>query len=820
MKIRRDLPMAILALFFLLPATCARDDLWSYFRDIGREIIITDVIADHSGRSITLRWTEPTLCSGIRISYTGPSSEDLYIEASHTRQGEYTLSSAETGAVYRFTIRACFGPKQSRGAVHNAACGIYFVSVTGSAEKGGGWFDHAVYSDPSSAAAEAAADGIALIWTQGGRYHPSTAIALTDGMEIRGGFAGSEISLSDRPLRDRDGNGTTEAWEFASESVIDGDREGNDTFNAEPDGSGSAATADNGFRIPAGVNLDCVIRIPGTASGSILDGLTITGGSASGHGGGIKIDLPGSSPAINRCVIRQNRAAGGGGIHIPQGNCSISDSLFTLNYASASDGGGAVLTENSSGDSFSRCRFSRNISSDTGGALRSVAAADLSLGQCIFDNNSASHSGGGVYLGAGSSISFTDCSFMGNLCDDSAAYSSQGGGALYSYDATGVSFTGCNFSDNDSANFGGALCCQSPGGHYFQNCTFTGNSAAIRAGALYTDSSESIDGLRMEYCDFTGNSAEQGGALFSNNAGFEYYSNSVFSGNRATGISPAGQGGAVYTLDGKASFVNCRYSANSADTSGGAFCRALNSGSGSVLLLNCLLESNRSAAGGSAVTVNNGQTASAAPAPSTAIVNCLLYNNVVTGFSGNSGTVYTDDAEAGRAHNFLFLNSLLYGNDTINPTMTAGLSFNSMASSTTSHIYSSIFWKNMLAGSTGSTHFNFYEYNGSTVHYVRNSLVYSTALSDLALFRFAGYNTTSGDPAFADEDSSDFRISAGSPAEDAGEREVFRESGFYPFDIDLNGDGLMGADYPDFTDMEGEARVAGGQADIGPCEVN
>ncbi len=168
---------------------------------------------------------------GIRISYTGPLSDDLYIEASHTRQGEYTLSHAENGAVYRFTIRACFGPRQSRGSVHNAACGIYFVSPDGGPGKGGGWFDHALYSDPSSAATEAAADGIGLIWIQGGHYYPSSSIALADGMEIRGGFAGSEISISDRPLRDRDGNGATEAWEFADETVIDGDRDRDDSFN-------------------------------------------------------------------------------------------------------------------------------------------------------------------------------------------------------------------------------------------------------------------------------------------------------------------------------------------------------------------------------------------------------------------------------------------------------------------------------------------------------------------------------------------------------------------------------------------------------------
>ncbi len=121
---------------------------------------------------------------------------------------------------------------------------------------------------------------------------------------------------------------------------------------------------------------------------------------------------------------------------------------------------------------------------------------------------------------------------------------------------------------------------------------------------------------------------------------------------------------------------------------------------------------------------------------------------------------------------------------------------------------------------TGDTPYQFYEYKGSTVHHVRNSLVYSGALTDLALFRFAAYSTTNSDPDFADEDSLDFRISGGSPAEDSGEREVFRESGFHPFDIDLNGDGLIGADYSGFTDMEGEPRVAGGQADIGPYEAN
>jgi hypothetical protein len=109
------------------------------------------------------------------------------------------------------------------------------------------------------------------------------------------------------------------------------------------------------------------------------------------------------------------------------------------------------------------------------------------------------------------------------------------------------------------------------------------------------------------------------------------------SGNHATGTGPARGGGAVYAVR-QGLLRELPHSANTADTSGGAFYRSLISGSSPVL---SSLLWNHQARAEFVPYGENGQERHASPAPIHGKRDCVIYNNLVTGFSGNSGTVYT-----------------------------------------------------------------------------------------------------------------------------------------------------------------------------------
>jgi hypothetical protein len=247
------------------------------------DVAITDVIANNALQQITLQWSEPAGdYDQIHVLYSGAASGDTYLASTGTGTGTYTLTSAVIGSVYTFIIRTVSGANESTGVVQNGACGIFFVSTTGVGTNGGGWFNYAKYSEPQKAIEDARGYSFSNgdipvdVWIMAGRYIPSndSILGWPNGgslpyerhfcmrpyVQIYGGFAGTETAPAGRAKSDRDGNGTVEAWEFTNETTFDGDLDNDDAFNTEPDGSGSAATINTGYRISANVNAQCVIN--------------------------------------------------------------------------------------------------------------------------------------------------------------------------------------------------------------------------------------------------------------------------------------------------------------------------------------------------------------------------------------------------------------------------------------------------------------------------------------------------------------------------------------------------------------------------------
>ena len=212
------------------------------------------------------------------------------------------------------------------------------------------------------------------IWVAAGTYLPTTttdrsiSFAMKNGVEIYGGFAGTEANDYDLSLRDFPAN----------ESIISGD-------------IGTAGNnSDNSYHIfyhPNGTNLN---------STAILDGFTIKGANADGSnphnfGGGMYNDS--SSPTLTNCTITNNSASSyGGGIFNYSSSPSLTNCTITDN--SASDGGG--MYNYSSSPTLTNCTITDNSASYYGGGIFNDSSSPT-LTNCTITNNSANNRGGGMY---------------------------------------------------------------------------------------------------------------------------------------------------------------------------------------------------------------------------------------------------------------------------------------------------------------------------------------------------------------------------------------------------------------------------------------
>ncbi len=158
----------------------------------------------------------------------------------------------------------------------------------------------------------------------------------------------------------------------------------------------------------------------GEGSGSILQGVTITGGSAPGNepGGGILCD--GASPRIVDCVLRGNRARRGGGIGLVKSAAQLE--RVTIVNNTAADGGGIGYGYNrldASTALFVRCVVAGNhaeyhprYGGEGGGVLVEGYARFVN---CLIVGNRAGYRGGGISSRMfEQSCSFENCIVWGN----------------------------------------------------------------------------------------------------------------------------------------------------------------------------------------------------------------------------------------------------------------------------------------------------------------------------------------------------------------------------------------------------------------------
>lgn len=263
-----------------------------------------------------------------------------------------------------------------------AACGenpatsrVLYVSAL-AADGGDGRTWETAFDHPQDAMDEARKGDV--VWVAQGIYGPrcadgSSVVRLVEGVMVLGGFDGSENSPSQRN-------------HLVNTTVFDG--------------QGTS------FHVVMG------------ADKAVLDGFTVTGGSATGNivqsryggtfnGGGMF--NAGVSPEIRNCRFTGNEALAGGGAIYNEGNAPlIADCVFEYNQA---DFGGAMENRDAA-PTVINSHFKSNTSRFSGGGIASFNGAPLFLND-VFSGNRSTYVGGAV-LGNASDAVFTNCSFTGN----------------------------------------------------------------------------------------------------------------------------------------------------------------------------------------------------------------------------------------------------------------------------------------------------------------------------------------------------------------------------------------------------------------------
>ncbi|MBI1324764.1 DUF4214 domain-containing protein [bacterium] len=302
---------------------------------------------------------------------------------------------------------------------------------------------------------------------------------------------------------------------------------------------------------------------------ALFSGLTISGGSTTGNGGGL---YNRGTATLTDCTISGNSASGSGGVSNSGGtitltNCTISGNTAGFvggmgNYfgtavlidctisgnRSTSEVGGfgnfrgtSTLTDSTvSGNTaagnaggilkqygtltMTGCTISGNSSGDKGGGLYvfdeqfGYDDADVTtLNSCTISGNTAKNKGGGVYSYRAGLEFFTDCTIVGNSTLD--------GGGIYNFSR--MTLTNTTVKGNSAINDGGGIFNRRL--IRLTTCTISENTAGINGGGMYNDSRSFLTNSFV-----TGNSAATGGGLF-DNRGSQTLNNSVVAGNTAVG---------------------------------------------------------------------------------------------------------------------------------------------------------------------------------------------------------------------------------------------------------------------------------------------
>jgi hypothetical protein len=219
-----------------------------------------------------------------------------------------------------------------------------------------------------------------------------------------------------------------------------------------------------------------------TPNVSTISGMTISGGSVTGAGGGLLVN--GEDLTLTSVTVSGNTAStgDGGGISLTGtgGKLSVVNSTVSNNRAI---GGSGIQ----------------------GGGINVAGVQDLVVTNSTVSGNSADEDGGGIYFFSGGSLTMTGSTVSGNASN--VASTGAGGGGMYFW-GVNVSIVNSTISGNNSNNNnGGGMVVLSSSTVTLKNSTLAFNNAGSASGGNISFSSGSVTGTSTL---ITGGSAAAG----------------------------------------------------------------------------------------------------------------------------------------------------------------------------------------------------------------------------------------------------------------------------------------------------------------------
>ena len=229
-----------------------------------------------------------------------------------------------------------------------------------------------------------------IVWVASGVVAPvdsyvngTAFLPLPPGIQLYGGFVGTESALSQRDWR------------------------------ANPTHLSGIGTS--------GTNRNAVVGISSGLS-PVGTGATIVDGFIIENGGQYGVAINGQSPLVQNCVVRSNAT---GGISLFASSAIISNCTVMANSAAASlagSGGGVIVTLTSTNDhpAFVNSLIQGNSATNSGGGLYirgNQTPGNCSLIGCVISGNAAGNLGGGVAV-ISANVSIINCTIAGNRNGD------------------------------------------------------------------------------------------------------------------------------------------------------------------------------------------------------------------------------------------------------------------------------------------------------------------------------------------------------------------------------------------------------------------
>ncbi len=271
------------------------------------------------------------------------------------------------------------------------------------------------------------------VWVAKGVYGPppgnGQVVAMKDGVELYGRFAGTETSPSQRDP----GKNVT---------ILDG--------------------------------MEKVAHVVVGASNTRLDGFSLQGGKANGEDGGGLFGTGCRNLFVSGCYFFDNSAVfrngggRGGGLFLKDSSGLLQDCRFSQNtvpLALQQPGGGGVHLEDGS-FLIERCVFSGNKSSTGGGLM--VVRGEARLNDCSFTSNFAMD-GAGIYMTAASG-EMVNCLLAKNVASHN--------GALYTDEASDLKVRNCTITANEGGWWTGGILNARNSSTVVSNSILWGNSGA------------------------------------------------------------------------------------------------------------------------------------------------------------------------------------------------------------------------------------------------------------------------------------------------------------------------------------------------------